>query len=378
MSPTMAANHLPYSALAPRTVSGGYRFVMSANPTLSPTGIEYQPPSDAQVERQLREFDRILRQAAKQSCNYQVPFEDCYAVALVAANKAIRRYRPKGASLKMFLNRCVDNALVTLHRLKASRFDHLPIDAAEDVAHLEQFECFEFEHTLAKLPKRSRAVAGLLCGGCKSVQKACRILEIPDRHAPPNRGHSSPRSVLFPMNIINYSRPKTTRSEIEHILALKCVQGKVVVVGVRGLSGKNQIGIYDDGIFIVTPTNFWGYPANVDPSVHKHSIASLKPGKYLYKPGPHGVTFHREGYPYPAFVQADQVVVRRDGQSGDYKGWFGINIHRGGRTSTSSAGCQTVPPNLWDDFHSRLLAELKSAGLVNFTYLLVDAKEVGL
>jgi hypothetical protein len=49
-------------------------------------------------------------------------------------------------------------------------------------------------------------------------------------------------------------------------------------------------------------------------------------------------------------VQAASVEVRRDGGLIE-SGWFGINIHRGGVTTTSSEGCQTIPPERqWNQF----------------------------
>ncbi|MBX3120369.1 MAG: hypothetical protein KF784_15005 [Fimbriimonadaceae bacterium] len=187
------------------------------------------------------------------------------------------------------------------------------------------------------------------------------------------------------MAILPPSRPKATRDKIESIIAQKGVQAKVVLVGVRGYYqdtmgavGKNDIGIYDDALFIVTAGGFWSFNGNTDPSIHRQSIATLKIGTYKYKPGMHGVTFNKPGYPYPAFVQAEQVTVKRDGSDKDFTGWFGINIHKGSNTKTSSEGCQTVPPPQWEEFRNRLNAELKAASATSFPYILVNAKDVGL
>lgn len=178
------------------------------------------------------------------------------------------------------------------------------------------------------------------------------------------------------MSILPINRPRLEASRVKSLLALKCIRSKVTVVGIRGFSGPNKRNLYDDAIFIVSPRGFWSFNANTDPSKHKFGIASLKPGVYTYKPGMHGVTFNKEGYPYPAFVQADQVTVLRDDKPGEYKGWFGINIHRGGRDTTGSAGCQTIPPDQWMEFRKILEAELKAAHIVNFSYVLIDAKDL--
>jgi lysozyme len=155
----------------------------------------------------------------------------------------------------------------------------------------------------------------------------------------------------------------------------------VIVVGVRGYyrdsmgkPGENDRAIYDDAIFVITPSEFRSFNANVDPSKHQVSVASLKVGVYRYKPGPHGVTFNRPGYPYPAFIQASEVVVKRDGKKGDFTGWFGINIHRGGLHSTSSLGCQTIPPNQWKEFHHFLNAALKANSQGTFPYVLIEGQ----
>lgn len=156
----------------------------------------------------------------------------------------------------------------------------------------------------------------------------------------------------------------------------------IILLGLRGYfrdsmgkPGKNDRGIYDDAAFWVELDSgrIHQYNFNTDPSAYKKGIgtgaqkgmAMLKPGCWDYQMGIH------KGY--QAFVQADEVVVIRDGTP-DYedKGWFGINIHRGGVNSTSSLGCQTIPPAQWPDFKSTGYALLKAASQKTFKYLLME------
>jgi lysozyme len=49
-----------------------------------------------------------------------------------------------------------------------------------------------------------------------------------------------------------------------------------------------------------------------------------------------------------------------------------INIHRGGHTTTSSLGCQTIPPAQWNAFYLLARAEMKKANQKGFEYILCD------
>lgn len=151
----------------------------------------------------------------------------------------------------------------------------------------------------------------------------------------------------------------------------------VYVVGVRGYYrdtmgkvGENDRAIYDDAMFIVSPDSFQSFNANTDPSQFKAGIATLVPGVHWYRPGNHGIS--RPGGGYPAFRPAtpgEALPVMRDGKAGKSDG-IAINIHRGGYTTTSSAGCQTIHPEQWDEFHAMLSAALKKAGMQKFPYIL--------
>lgn len=182
------------------------------------------------------------------------------------------------------------------------------------------------------------------------------------------------------------SRPAQQRSITESTLVRNGVIQPVALLGVRGYyqdtmgqPGVNDRGIYDDAIFLISPAVHASFNANTDPSrIRKGSgkgrgkgMAVLKKGLWLYKPGLHGLT---RPNPYQALVQADAVTVIRDGNP-PYPdtGYFGINIHRGGNTTTSSEGCQTIFPAQWTAFIELVRSELKRAGQKTIPYLLIES-----
>jgi lysozyme len=180
------------------------------------------------------------------------------------------------------------------------------------------------------------------------------------------------------------SRPRATRALVER-LAKKAAKDlpAVYLVGVRGYyrdtmgkPGTNDRGIYDDAIFVVGPETFAAFNANTDPSAFRQGVASLVPGVHFYRPGRHGISRDRPGriVSYPAFRPAtpgEQLPVTRDGVVNPRPG-IAINIHRGGRNTTSSEGCQTIPPAQWDAFYALAMKELKAAGQKTFPYILLD------
>lgn len=145
---------------------------------------------------------------------------------------------------------------------------------------------------------------------------------------------------------------------------------EMVIVGIRGYfkktmgdPRKNDRGIYDDALFIIGPHGYAAFNGNTDPAAYRagfgvgddKGIASLAPGVWrVYKFDDHKPT-NKKQKPYPALCQrAGKVTVWRDSEDGAYEdtGNFGINIHRGGIERVSSLGCQTIPPQQWDDFLS--------------------------
>lgn len=181
--------------------------------------------------------------------------------------------------------------------------------------------------------------------------------------------------------MIPKNRPRIERKTTEQLLRLRKVSDPVCLVGIRGYYrdtmgavGKQDRGIYDDAIILVSPNVHAAFNANVDPAAYGRNprnnkgYASLKPGVWRYKLGKHGI---RSGNPYKALVQGAAVTVSRDGQD-DETGWFGINIHRGGRRSTDSEGCQTIPPAQWPAFIALVETEMKRNNAKTVSYVLTS------
>jgi hypothetical protein len=171
------------------------------------------------------------------------------------------------------------------------------------------------------------------------------------------------------------NKPKLTQAEAQILLNPFNLTDIVQVLGIRGYYKqtmgnpvKNDRGIYDDALFILSPDIFAAYNANTDPSVYRPGIATLTLGVWRYKPGKHKINSPQG---YPAFVQNAKVTVHRDGEPED-TGWFGINIHRGGYNTTSSLGCQTIYPTQWESFRSTVNDQLKRYNQRDFPYILIE------
>jgi lysozyme len=174
------------------------------------------------------------------------------------------------------------------------------------------------------------------------------------------------------------SRPQQAKSKTQALLTKARVADEVALVGIRGYYrdtmgevGKNDRGIYDDAIFLISPNAYATFNANTDPSVKRQGIAVLKPGVHRYRKGKHGL--RKPGGGYPALRPAspgEQLPVHRDDE-GDSMG-IAINIHKGGTRTTSSEGCQTLYPSQWEAFISLAYSEMDRAGQKTIPYLLVE------
>lgn len=159
-------------------------------------------------------------------------------------------------------------------------------------------------------------------------------------------------------------KPRLSTAELEKLLepfAMDRTRHPLIVVGFRGYyrntmgaPGVNDRGIYDDALFLYSPSVFAAFNGNTDPSAYRKGkgtgsgkgIATLKPGAWFVH------KFDKHKGKYLALCQRlGPVTVIRDGDPPyDDTGEFGINIHRGGYKTTSSEGCQTIHPDQWESF----------------------------
>lgn len=192
---------------------------------------------------------------------------------------------------------------------------------------------------------------------------------------------------MLPLN-----KPLITRHEaLEKYLPKRSID-ECLLLGVRGYylntmgeRNKNDRAIYDDAIFIISPSIFLSYNANTDPSRYgintkiNKGMAVLQAGEYLYQIGKHGINRERATNgrvkAYTALVQKSPVKIKRDGKNDIEEGFFGINMHRASMFSTSSEGCQTIHPVQWDEFISIVQGEMKRLKQKDIKYILVEEND---
>lgn len=175
------------------------------------------------------------------------------------------------------------------------------------------------------------------------------------------------------------TRPKITKDELIAMIKDHPVPEPIKFVAIRGyykdsmgVAGVNDIGIYDDAMFLIGPAIFLAFNGNTDPSKHKPGIAKLIAGVHYFKKGKHGIS--RPGGGYPAFrpdTPDESLPVTRDGQEG-IKRAVAINIHKGSFNSTSSEGCQTVYPDEWIQCQTEAYHAMDIEGQKRIPYILLE------
>lgn len=182
--------------------------------------------------------------------------------------------------------------------------------------------------------------------------------------------------------IIPAHRPDTTRDAVlAFVTDGQPLPAFPFLVGRRGYAGTNAIGVYDDAIWLVEEDRIRSWNANCDPDTETPGMANLKCGRWLFEFGIHNISKPSPPHVrYPCLIQAANVTVER-ADRGDDTGMFGIHIHHGGENTTTSAGCQTIPPEQFsaasdptpDHFMIAVHDAFTRYGVTRITYILTAA-----
>ncbi len=145
-----------------------------------------------------------------------------------------------------------------------------------------------------------------------------------------------------------------TIDQVNKIIALKAKEhghtvspSMVYILGIRGSDGHDDIGVFDDMVYVSYDWSLKGqWKFNTNPSHQADHMATLKTGWWWYMLGKH----HMGDPPpkgRPGLIQADKVTVHRWNE-GDDTGFFGVNFHNTlNDDSTSSLACQTFQSKAW-------------------------------
>ena len=192
------------------------------------------------------------------------------------------------------------------------------------------------------------------------------------------------------------SRPQQAKSKTQALLSKARVSDAVALVGIRGYyrdtmgtAGKNDVGLYDDAAFLITPQGMLSFNFNTDPSrlgwnpgVGK-PFAVLRPGLWYFRRGPHKAhpralrqctdeEARNLGIPNEGEFEVERSFGQGDKRNFFETNYFAINIHPGGENTTSSWGCQTLPPAQFKQFIERVWGESIHARQNRIPYLLVE------
>jgi hypothetical protein len=162
-----------------------------------------------------------------------------------------------------------------------------------------------------------------------------------------------------------------------------------------GVKGVNDAGIWDDAAWIIDFTNNDVIPFrwNTDPSrfgwneAIGKSFAILQPGVWPFRKGQHKMkgAAWRQLTDDEANVNNLSAMFSDHRKDGTFRVWRGavggkseisyqaINIHWGASYGTSSWGCQTSPPETWDQFRDLTYALTKRVKQSILPYILAHA-----
>lgn len=185
----------------------------------------------------------------------------------------------------------------------------------------------------------------------------------------------------MPRIILPPRKPRLGREDAVRVLSNHNLSTDVcVLLFVRGYYrdsmgkfGVNDVGVYDDAVFVVTPedSEYRTYNANTDPSKSGSGLAMIDTGLHYFYKGQHRGKYDAFRY----FPEGTRVPCTRDGRSARPARY--INIHRGGFRNTWSEGCLTIPTEeMWLDFQKTVYRYMDKYNQGHIAVLLVEEKEL--
>lgn len=183
------------------------------------------------------------------------------------------------------------------------------------------------------------------------------------------------------MKVLPPARPKRDRADVEAIRDHYGIDSsKPMLVFVRGYyldtmgqRGKNDINLYDDAAFILSPTLFESFNANTDPAFAGRKLAMLNLGKYQFYKGKHRGQYNA----LRAYPEGVKLPCTRDGVASICSA---INIHKGGSVNgkdgvTWSAGCLTIPWLQYTEWIERVYDQMTRYGQKTIPVVLVENRQ---
>lgn len=183
------------------------------------------------------------------------------------------------------------------------------------------------------------------------------------------------------MKILPPARPKRSQPEIGKVLNHYGIdRTKAALVFVRGYyldsmgqRGRNDLNVYDDAAFILSPSLFESFNANTDPSFGGRRLAMLNLGKYKFQTGKHRGQYRA----LRAFPEGVELPCSRDGRASTCRY---INIHKGGSVNgragvTWSEGCLTIPWLQYSDWVERVYDQIRRYSQQTIDVVLVENRQ---
>lgn len=174
------------------------------------------------------------------------------------------------------------------------------------------------------------------------------------------------------------SRPKITQAELENIINKKgiSIKDEPALISFRGYyldsigkKGVNDIEVYDDATIYIAPNKFRTFNSNTDPSRINTGLATLIAGVYKFYKGKHHPNSPNGYDALRSYPEGVKLPAIRDGIKSTCSE---INIHKGGLSSTFSAGCQTIYPDQWREFIKLVYDGMTEFDIKVITYYLIE------